>query len=56
MPVLKVEEAKNVIVCNLDTKPGYSGVKNSLYELPNVHLLLGNAADTVKELVESIKQ
>lgn len=55
MPVLKVEEAKNVIVCNLDTKPGYSGVKNSLYELPNVHLLLGNAADTVKELVESIK-
>ncbi|AEE91865.1 NAD(P) transhydrogenase subunit beta [Tepidanaerobacter acetatoxydans Re1] len=56
MPVLKVEEAKNVIVCNLDTKPGYSGVENSLYELLHVHLLLGNAADTVKELVEVIKQ
>ena len=54
MPVLNVAEAKNVIVCNLDTKPGYSGVDNSLYEMPNVHLMLGNAAETVKQLVESI--
>lgn len=56
MPVLKVEEAKNVIVCNLDTEPGYSGVENPLYELPHVHLLLGNAAETVKEIVDNIKQ
>lgn len=56
MPVLKVEEAKNVIVCNLDTEPGYSGVENPLYELPHVHLLLGNAAETVKELVDNMKQ
>ena len=51
MPILNVKEAKNVIVCNLDTKPGYSGVDNSLYDMPNVHLLLGNAAETVKKLV-----
>ncbi|HHY71062.1 MAG TPA: NAD(P)(+) transhydrogenase (Re/Si-specific) subunit beta, partial [Thermoanaerobacterales bacterium] len=55
MPVLKVEEAKNVIVCNLDTKPGYSGVDNSLYELPNVYLMLGNAVDTLKELLSGVK-
>ena len=54
MPVLKVEEAKNVIVCNLDTEPGYSGVENPLYEFPHVHLLLGDAAETIKELVEDI--
>lgn len=51
MPVLKVEEAKDVIVCNLDTKPGYSGVENSLYTMPNVHLILGNAAETLKQLM-----
>jgi len=51
MPVLKVEEAKNVIVCNLDTNPGYSGVYNSLYDMPNVHLFLGDATETVKNLV-----
>ena len=56
MPVLKVEEAKNVIVCNLDTEPGYSGVENPLYELPHVHLLWGNAAETVQELVDNRNQ
>ena len=50
MPILNVKEAKNVIVCNLDTKPGYSGVDNSLYDMPNVHLILGNAVETVKKL------
>lgn len=54
MPVLKVEEAKNVIVCNLDTEPGYSGVENPLYELPHVHLLLGNAAETIEKLVKRL--
>ncbi len=29
MPVLEVDKAKSVIVCNLDTKPGYSGVDRS---------------------------
>ena len=44
MPILRVDEAKHVIVCNLDTKPGYSGVDNPLYEQPQVTLLLGDAA------------
>uniref|UniRef100_UPI0033329B5A NAD(P)(+) transhydrogenase (Re/Si-specific) subunit beta n=1 Tax=Proteiniborus sp. TaxID=2079015 RepID=UPI0033329B5A len=33
MPVLKAEESKNVIVFNLDDKPGYSGVENALYKM-----------------------
>jgi len=56
MPVLEVDKAKSVIVCNLDTKPGYSGVDNSLYELPHVHLLLGDASETLKKLIKSIEQ
>ncbi len=56
MPILNVKEAKNVIVCNLDTKPGYSGVDNSLYDMPNVHLLLGNAAETVKKIGDYLLQ
>jgi H+-translocating NAD(P) transhydrogenase subunit beta len=50
MPVLKVEEAASVIVCNLDTLPGYSGVGNTLYTMPHVCLLPGNAADTLEKL------
>jgi NAD(P) transhydrogenase subunit beta len=51
MPILKVDEAKHIIVCNLDTKPGYSGVENSLYDMPKVYLMLGNAADTLEALI-----
>jgi H+-translocating NAD(P) transhydrogenase subunit beta len=50
MPILNVHEAKSVIVCNLDEKPGYSGVPNPLYDEPQAVLLFGNAKETVAEL------
>lgn len=55
MPILRVDEAKYVVVCNMDTKPGYSGVPNPLYDRPNVVLLLGDAAETVEKLTREIQ-
>ncbi len=55
MPVLTVEQCKQVIVCNLDTKPGYSGVDNTLYDMDHVRLVLGDAAETVRQLTDSLK-
>jgi NAD(P) transhydrogenase subunit beta len=54
MPILKAHEAKNVIVCNLDRRPGYSGVENPLYDEPTTIMLLGDASETVAELVDSL--
>jgi len=54
MPILSADEAKHVIICNYDTKPGYAGVDNPLYESRNVTLLLGDAAKTVKDLIGRI--
>ena len=55
MPILRVAEAKHVIICNYDTKPGYAGVDNPLYfGRENVTLLLGDAAITVKQLIRAI--
>lgn len=34
MPILRADEARHVIVCNLDDRPGYSGVENPLYGYP----------------------
>ncbi len=51
MPVLDVDKAKHVIVCNLDTNPGYSGVNNPLYEMPHVELLLGDAKASLETLL-----
>jgi len=50
MPILAVAAARTVLVCNLDAKPGYSGVENSLYHRPGVLLLLGDAQQTMVTL------
>lgn len=54
MPVLSVEEAKNIIICNFDTKPGYAGVPNPLYESENTIMMLGDAKETVSQLTASV--
>lgn len=50
MPILNAHEAGTVIVCNLDEKPGYSGVPNPLYDDPKAILLFGDAKETVASL------
>ncbi len=54
MPVLNVADAKNVIICNFDTKPGYAGVPNPLYESESTIMMLGDAKETVSELTASV--
>ena len=53
MPVLNAAEAKHVIVCNFDDKPGYAGVPNPLYEAENTIMMLGDAKETVAQLMAS---
>jgi NAD(P) transhydrogenase subunit beta len=50
MPILRAHEAKHVVVCNLDERPGYSGVPNPLYGYDKTILLLGDAKDTIGRL------
>lgn len=54
MPILMAQEAKNAIVCNLDERPGYSGVENPLYQLPTTILLFGDAKVTLAGLLEGL--
>lgn len=54
MPVLAVDQAKYVLICNFDTKPGYSGVDNPLYESDNALLLVGDAKDTLSQLISKL--
>mgnify|MGYP000878753459 FL=1 len=52
MPILQAGDAKNIIICNYDKKPGYAGVENPLYEeSANVLLLLGDAKDSLDKLL-----
>ena len=52
MPVLNVDEAPEVIVCNFDLKPGYAGVENPIYTREKgVYLELGDAKETLMRLM-----
>jgi len=55
MPILMAHEAQNVICCNFDRKPGYSGVDNPLYEKDNTLMLPGNALETIRQLAILLK-
>ena len=57
MPVLNVDQCRNIFIFNYDLKPGYAGVYNPLYSRKEgVYLYLGNAADTLKEVITSLKK
>jgi len=51
MPILAAQEAKQVVGCNMDDKPGYSGVANPLYADPKTILVLGDAKTTFGQLL-----
>lgn len=56
MPVLDVDKAKHLIVCNYDLKPGYAGVENPLYsKTQGVTLLLGDANETLTGLLSNMR-
>ena len=55
MPVLNVDQAPEVIVCNYDLKPGYAGVENPIYSRgKGVYLELGDAKETLMRLMAEI--
>ncbi len=54
MPILKVFEAENILVCNLNERPGYSGVENPLYKEKHAILLWGDAKETLDRLIKGL--
>lgn len=54
MPVLLAHQAKQVLICNLDPKPGYSGVDNPLYQDARSILLWGDARENLSRLIERL--
>jgi len=56
MPILMAHRARKVVCCNFDSKPGYSGVTNTLYEQANTLLLEGDARITVQRLLQSLAE
>ena len=55
MPILEVEEAKNIIVNKRSMKPGYAGIENQLFYQPKTSMLFGDAKKAIQDLLNEIK-
>ena len=55
MPVIKVWEAKNVIVMKRSMRPGYAGIENPLFFHERTKMLFGDAKDSLGKLVTELK-
>jgi proton-translocating NAD(P)+ transhydrogenase subunit beta len=55
MPILDVDQAQNVVVLKRSMRPGFAGVDNPLYTLPNTQMLFGDARESVVKLVAAVK-
>ena len=55
MPILLTHEAQNVIVVKRSLSPGYAGVKNKLFEMPNCRLMFLDAKAALQETLNELK-
>jgi NAD(P) transhydrogenase subunit beta len=56
MPILNVDEARQVIVLKRSMSPGFAGIENELFYRPNTAMLFGDAKQSLQRLVQEIKQ
>ncbi len=54
MPILDVDKAKTCMVCKRSMNPGYAGIDNELYGLPNTVMLFGDAKATISKIIAAL--
>jgi NAD(P) transhydrogenase subunit beta len=56
MPILDVDKAKTVIFVKRSMSPGFAGVDNELFYLPNTMMVFGDAKRVLTDLVAALKR
>ncbi len=56
MPILEVEQAKNVVVMKRSMNAGYAGIQNQLFFGEKTRMLFGDAKSTLNKLKEEVDQ
>jgi len=55
MPILNVDKSKTVVFVKRSMGPGFSGVDNDLFYLPNTMMVLGDAKKVLTDLLASVR-
>jgi NAD(P) transhydrogenase subunit beta len=56
MPILNVDQAKNVVVIKRSMRSGFAGIDNELYLDPRTGMLFGDAKQAVEKVVQELKK
>jgi NAD(P) transhydrogenase subunit beta len=56
MPILRVYEARTVILIKRSLSPGFAGIKNELFEYDNTMMIFGDAKQVLQDLLAELKQ
>ncbi len=56
MPILDADKARTVIVIKRSLSPGFAGIPNPLFALPNSLMLFADAKEAVIEINEALKE
>ena len=56
MPILNVDQAKNVLVVKRGKGTGFSGIENALFTLDNTRMLYGDGQEMASQLIATIKE
>lgn len=55
MPILEVDQAKNIIILKRGMSAGYAGIENELFFFPKTRMLFGDAKDSLQKLTAEVK-
>jgi H+-translocating NAD(P) transhydrogenase subunit beta len=55
MPILAVDEARNIVFLKRSMRPGFAGIDNELLFDPKTTLLFGDAKDSLTKVVAAVK-
>jgi NAD(P) transhydrogenase subunit beta len=56
MPILEVEQAKNVLVLKRSMSPGFAGIENQLFSMPQTSMIFGDAKLSLQKLISEVRQ
>jgi NAD(P) transhydrogenase subunit beta len=54
MPVMNADQARTCIVLKRSMRPGFAGIENELFSMPNTVLVFGDAKDTLTKIAEQL--
>ena len=55
MPILNVDQAKNIVFMKRSMRPGFAGIDNELLYDPKTVMLFGDAKDSIAQLIAGVK-